>query len=82
VNLTIWVLQILLALAFLAPGLTKTTQPRQKLATAMGWVEDFSDTGVRIIGALEILGPLGYCCRRWPGWPPCSSRSRRSAWPW
>jgi uncharacterized membrane protein len=58
-NLTIWVLQILLALAFLAVGLTKTTQPRQKLATAMGWVEDFSDTGVRTIGALEILGALG-----------------------
>ena len=58
-NLTIWVLQILLALAFLAAGLTKTTQPRQKLATAMGWVEDFSDTGVRTIGALEILGALG-----------------------
>lgn len=58
-NLTIWVLQILLALAFLAAGLTKTTQPRQKLATAMGWVEDFSDIGVRTIGALEIFGALG-----------------------
>ena len=25
----------------------------------MGWVEDFSDPGVRAIGALELLGALG-----------------------
>jgi uncharacterized membrane protein YphA (DoxX/SURF4 family) len=58
-NVAIWVLQILLALAFLAAGITKTTQPRQKLATNMGWVEDFSDPAVRSIGTLEILGALG-----------------------
>jgi uncharacterized membrane protein YphA (DoxX/SURF4 family) len=58
-NVAIWVLQILLALAFLAAGITKITQPRQKLATNMGWVEDFSDPAVRSIGTLEILGALG-----------------------
>jgi uncharacterized membrane protein YphA (DoxX/SURF4 family) len=58
-NVAIWVLQILLALAFLAAGITKITQPRQKLATSMGWVEDFSDPAVRSIGSLEILGALG-----------------------
>ena len=58
-NVVIWVLQILLALAFLAAGITKVTQPRQKLATNMGWVEDFSDPAVRSIGTLEILGALG-----------------------
>jgi uncharacterized membrane protein len=58
-NVVIWVLQALLALAFLAAGLIKLTQPRQKLATIMGWVEDFSDNGVRTIGALELLGALG-----------------------
>ena len=58
-NVAIWVLQILLALTFLAAGLTKLSQPRQKLATSMGWVEDFSDPGVRAIGALEVLGALG-----------------------
>jgi uncharacterized membrane protein YphA (DoxX/SURF4 family) len=55
----IWVLQVLLALAFLAAGLTKVSQPRQRLATSMGWVEDFSDNGVRTIGALEVLGAVG-----------------------
>ena len=58
-NVIIWVLQIVLALAFLAAGLTKLIQPRQKLATTMGWVEDFPDPGVRTIGALEVLGALG-----------------------
>lgn len=58
-NVAIWVLQILLALAFLAAGVTKISQPRQKLATNMGWVEDFSDPAVRSIGTLEILGALG-----------------------
>ena len=58
-SVIVWVLQVLLALAFLAAGLTKISQPRQKLATSMGWVEDFSDNGVRTIGALEVLGALG-----------------------
>jgi uncharacterized membrane protein YphA (DoxX/SURF4 family) len=58
-DVVIWVLQVLLALAFLAAGLTKLSQPRQKLASTMGWVEDFSDPGVRAIGALEVLGALG-----------------------
>jgi uncharacterized membrane protein YphA (DoxX/SURF4 family) len=58
-NIAVWVLQILLALAFLAAGIIKITQPRQKLATSMGWVEDFSDPAVRSIGTLEILGALG-----------------------
>jgi uncharacterized membrane protein YphA (DoxX/SURF4 family) len=58
-NAIIWILQTLLALAFLAAGLTKISQPRQKLASTMGWVEDFSDPAVRTIGALEVLGALG-----------------------
>ena len=58
-NVTVWVLQVLVASAFLLAGVIKTTQPRQKLATSMGWVEDFSDTGVRTIGVLEILGGVG-----------------------
>ena len=54
-NVVVWVLQVLLALAFLVAGVTKATQPRQKLAASMGWVEDFSDNTVRTIGVLEIL---------------------------
>jgi len=55
----VWILQILLALAFLLAGVMKSTQPRQKLATNMGWVEDFSDNTVRTIGVLELLAGIG-----------------------
>jgi uncharacterized membrane protein len=58
-NVAVWVLQIVLALAFLLAGVTKVSQPRQKLAASMGWVEDFSNSGVRTIGVLEILGGVG-----------------------
>ena len=63
-NVVVWVLQVLLALAFLLAGVTKVSQPRQKLAASMGWVEEFSDSGVRTIGALEVLAGSGCCCRR------------------
>lgn len=58
-NVVVWVLQVLLAVGFLAAGAMKVSQPRQRLATNMGWVEDYSDTGVKIIGALELLAGLG-----------------------
>jgi uncharacterized membrane protein YphA (DoxX/SURF4 family) len=58
-NIVVWVVQVLLALAFLAAGVMKVSQPRQKLATNMGWVEDFSDGTVRTIGVLELLAGIG-----------------------
>jgi uncharacterized membrane protein YphA (DoxX/SURF4 family) len=58
-NAVVWVLQILLALAFLLAGVMKSTRPRQQLATSMGWVEDFSDNTVRTIGVLEVLAGIG-----------------------
>ncbi len=58
-NIAIWLVQILLALLFFAVGLGKLTQPKDKLAERMGWVEDFSPGAVKTIGALEILAALG-----------------------
>jgi uncharacterized membrane protein YphA (DoxX/SURF4 family) len=58
-NLVVWALQVLLALAFLLAGVRKVSQPRQRLATNMGWVEDFSDRTVRTIGVLELLAGVG-----------------------
>ena len=40
-NVAIWIVQILLALAFGAAGFMKIAQPREKLMTNMKWVEDF-----------------------------------------
>jgi uncharacterized membrane protein YphA (DoxX/SURF4 family) len=58
-NVAVWVLQALLASVFLLAGVTKVSQPREKLAVSMGWVEDFSDARVRTIGVLEMLAGVG-----------------------
>ena len=58
-NIALWVVQALLALAFGMTGLMKLTQPREKLAAQMGWVEDFAPTTVKLIGGLELLGAIG-----------------------
>ncbi|ADB74697.1 DoxX family protein [Geodermatophilus obscurus] len=59
-NVVLWIVAGLLAVAFLAAGLMKLTQPKKKLAdSGMGWTEDFSDGAVKGIGALEVLGAAG-----------------------
>jgi len=40
-------------------GFMKATQPKEKLAGQMKWVEDFSSGTIRLIGILEVLGALG-----------------------
>ena len=58
-NLVLWIVQILLALAFAMAGIMKVTQPIDRLETRMGWVKDVGPGGVRLIGSLEILGAIG-----------------------
>ena len=59
-NVVLWIVAGVLAAAFLASGLMKLTQPRKKIIdSGMGWAGDFSDGGVKAIGALEVLGALG-----------------------
>lgn len=55
----LWIIQGILAVAFLMAGIMKSTQPKAKLAENMAWVEDFSDMQVKAIGILEILGAIG-----------------------
>ena len=55
----LWIVQGLLAFAFMMAGVMKTTQPKEKLAENMGWVEDFSATQVKGIGILELLAAVG-----------------------
>lgn len=54
-----WVVQVLVAAAFLVSGATKLSQPKEKLVKNMAWVEDFSQQTVRLIGAVEVLGAIG-----------------------
>ncbi len=55
----IWIVQILLALAFAIAGIAKLTPPREKMLERMKFVEDFSTPQVRLIGLVEVLGAIG-----------------------
>jgi len=60
VNVVLWIIASLLAVAFLGSGVMKVLQPRAKLAASgMGYVEDLSDGAVKAIGSLEILAAIG-----------------------
>jgi hypothetical protein len=55
-GIALWVVQVLVAAAFVVSGATKLSQPKEKLLKKWAWVEDFSQGSVRIIGSLEVLG--------------------------
>ena len=61
-NLTLWIVTGLLAVAYLIGGGGKLIMPKEKIAAltpSARWVEDFSAGGVKAIGALEVLGAVG-----------------------
>ena len=58
-NTALWIVQILLALAFGMAGIMKITQPKEKLMKNLKWVEDFAPNTVKGIGALEALAAIG-----------------------
>jgi uncharacterized membrane protein len=58
-NVFLWIVQAVLAAAFLTAGVQKATQPKEKLQPRLPWVEDFSPGTVRFIGIVELLGALG-----------------------
>lgn len=60
-NITLWVLQGLLALAFLGAGANKLFQSREKLLAnpMMGWAADFSEGQIKLLGFAEVLGAVG-----------------------
>ena len=55
----LWVVQGLLALAFLAAGGMKLTTPIEQLKANMPWVNGSMGSLVRFIGFVELLGALG-----------------------
>ncbi len=62
-----WIVSALVALAFLASGIMKITQPKEKMSAQMKWVEDFDQNTIRGIGALEVLGAIGLILPRLTG---------------
>lgn len=58
-NIALWIVQILLAVAFLMAGFMKTFQPLDKVTERLAWVKDVPPSMVRFIGVAELLGGLG-----------------------
>jgi uncharacterized membrane protein YphA (DoxX/SURF4 family) len=70
-NIVLWILQALLALAFTFSGLGKITQSRDQLITrGMKYVEDYPFPVIRMIGYLEVLGAIGLILPWWAGVAP------------
>lgn len=58
-NLVVWIVQGLVALAFLAAGFMKGFAPLAILKKNMTWVNSVPAAFVRFIGIAEILGAIG-----------------------
>ncbi len=58
-NVLLWGLQIVLALAFGMAGVMKISTSRTALAEKMPWVNDFSGNTVKLIGTVELLAAIG-----------------------
>jgi DoxX-like family len=59
-NTALWILQGLLAFAFIGAGAMKLFTPKAKLVQkGQGWAGDFGDAQVKLLGAAELLGAIG-----------------------
>ena len=58
-NTALWIIQGILAAMFVMAGLMKSTQPKEKLAPKLPWVNDYSAGMVKFIGISELLGAIG-----------------------
>ncbi|HSH02374.1 MAG TPA: DoxX family protein [Anaerolineae bacterium] len=60
-NIALWIVQALLGFAFLMAGGMKASQSKEKILEnpQMGWANDFSDSQIKTIGILEVLGAIG-----------------------
>ncbi len=58
-NIVLWILQVLLGIAFLMAGGMKLATPISELAVNMAWVNHFPELAVRFIGLSEVLGAVG-----------------------
>lgn len=58
-NVTLWIIQGVLAAMFAFAGFLKATRPKDSLVDQQPWVEDFSPGTVRFIGVMELSAALG-----------------------
>jgi len=58
-NIVLWVLQVLLAFAYLNAGYLKTFRPIEEIAPTIFWAPSLPELLVRFIGISELLGAIG-----------------------
>lgn len=59
-NVVLWIIAGLLAVAFAGAGVMKLTRPKEQLASSgLAWAEDFSPGVIKLIGVLEVLAAIG-----------------------
>lgn len=60
-NVALWILQGLLAFAFVGAGAMKLFKSRDALVSdpKMGWAADFSSSQIKLIALAEVLGGVG-----------------------
>ena len=57
-DIALWIVSGLLALAYVSAGAMKALRPQDKL-TALPWTQDYSAGTVKFIGVAEFLGGVG-----------------------
>ena len=58
-NAALWAVQVILAIMFMMAGAMKLMRDKEDLVEKMGWVEDFSQSTIRLIGVAELMGAIG-----------------------
>jgi uncharacterized membrane protein YphA (DoxX/SURF4 family) len=60
VNVVLWIIAALLAVAIAASGVMKLVRTKEQLAGAgMGWTESYTAGQVKALGAVEVLAGIG-----------------------
>ncbi len=82
-DIAVWIASGILALILGGAGASKLVRSREKILENpnMGWADDFSQTGIRLIGLAEVAGALGSSCRGPRMSCRCSPPSPGTAWP-
>lgn len=58
-NIALWILQGIAGAMYIMAGLMKSSQPKEKLALKMSWVNDYSAGAVKFIGLSQLFGGIG-----------------------
>jgi len=58
-NITLWIFQAILAIMFCFSGIMILTQPKEKLAPKMPFLNDYSAPMVKLVAFAHIFGAIG-----------------------